>query len=298
VRESEESLVRRGVELRREGRDEEAAAVLRLAYAQGGSARCAGQLALAEQAIGRWTRAERLLREALAAAEDPWVARNRDVLTGALAVAEQRLATIEIVGGDDGATLWVDGEQAGILPRDRSLRVVVGVVRLEHRSPSGPTLTRVIELAPRAVERVYFAPASGSATVIPPVIPPVIPRVVVAPSRRTEQVLRPHPVLWAGVGVSGASGLALTVAWAVGERINLDFHSQCVDATSVDRGLCAARMREDQQRLDGISRGMDAGWGLLASGLVASGVGVGLSLALPVTVSVSARGEAVVRGAF
>ncbi len=268
---AEEALLREGVELRRQGRDEAAVAVLRRAYAVRGSARASGQLALAEQSIGRWARAEALLRAALAAADDPWVTLRRAVLEGALAVAEQHLATVEVVGGTPGAEIWVDGERVGALPGDRVLRVAAGTVRVEHRAPGGVVTARGVELAPRSVERVYFAAAvSPGRTADAPLV--VAPATVAPAGRR-----RVHVLTWVGAAAAGAGGVALAAVWAAGEGIEGDYDAACVDAARPDRAQCAARRVDDQRRLDTLGSATDAGWALLGAGLAATAVGLVLT---------------------
>ncbi len=272
--EDEESLLREGVELRRQGRDEAAVAVLRRAYALRASARASGQLGLAEQSIGRWARAEALLRSALAAVDDPWVTLRRATLEGALAVAEQHLATVEVVGGSPGAELWVDGERAGALPGDRVLRVAAGTVRVEHRAPGGVVTARVLDVVPRAIERVYFAADAAPERPVPAAVAPVVvaPAVVIPTSAR-----RVHALTWAGAATAGASAIALTAVWAVGEGVAGDYDAACTAAARPDRAQCAVRLVDDQRRLDTLGAVTDAGWVLLGAGLAATAVGLVLS---------------------
>lgn len=267
----EEALLREGVELRRQGRDEAAVAVLRRAYALRGSARASGQLALAEQSIGRWARAEALLRAALAAADDPWVALRRAVLEGALAVAEQHLATVEVVGGTPGAELWVDGERVGALPGDRVLRVAAGAARVEHRAPGGAVTARGVELAPRALERVYFAAEAL------PVRSADAPVVVAFATHASAGGRRVHALTWVGAATAGAGGIALAAMWAVGEGVAADYDAACVDAERPDRAQCATRRVDEQRRLDALGSATDAGWALLGAGLAATAVGLVLT---------------------
>src|SRR5437868_3732788 len=79
-----EDLLKKGIELRRNGRDREALAEFQRAAQIGRTPRVTAQIALAEQALGMWVEAESHMREALASAQDPWVAKNRAVLEGAL----------------------------------------------------------------------------------------------------------------------------------------------------------------------------------------------------------------------
>lgn len=69
-----------GIRLRAERRDAEALAVFRRAWEAARSPEARAQMALAEQALGLWIDAERDLLAALAAADHPWIARNRGAL--------------------------------------------------------------------------------------------------------------------------------------------------------------------------------------------------------------------------
>lgn len=278
----EASLIRQAIELRRVGQHESAVLLLRRAYELRRSPRACGQLALGEQAIGRWASAERYLREALAAGEDEWVARNRATLEVALTAAARRLATVEIVGGDDGAELWVDGERARRLPTNRTLRVVVGTVRIEHRPAGGATVARVIELAPGQRERVYFAPQPGvdAANVARIEAPRATP--LVAAQRRSRAAsgaaLRAHPTLWAGAAVFAGGALAGALAWGAGQSIAGSYDAQCFAHAMPDRVACEQRRQGDQQTLDTLAMVTDLAWTVLAAGGVTAGVGVGLTI--------------------
>ena len=77
------ALLREGIELRRAGRDAEALARFERAHAVEPSPRTLAQMGLAEQALGRWVRAEAHLRAALAPRDDAWIERNRAALDAA-----------------------------------------------------------------------------------------------------------------------------------------------------------------------------------------------------------------------
>ncbi len=83
-------LLREGVALRAEGRDLEALAAFEHAHALQPLGRVQAQRALAEQALGRPAAAAQHLVEALAST-DPWIARHRGELDGALATIRAQL---------------------------------------------------------------------------------------------------------------------------------------------------------------------------------------------------------------
>src|SRR5450432_1999872 len=71
-----EALVRRGLELRKAGQDEQALEAFRSAYKLKATPRAQAQMGMAEQALGRWGDAESDLKGALAVDQDAWIARN------------------------------------------------------------------------------------------------------------------------------------------------------------------------------------------------------------------------------
>lgn len=162
-----DALIEEGVKLRAQKKDAEALALFEQAYAQSRSPRALGQIALAEQALGRWLAAEKHLTEALAASGDPWIASKKATLEGSLAAIGKRLARVELSANADGATAKVEGAEAGALPR--TVRVVAGKVRIEVRAPGHTSATRVVEVAPEATEKVAFtlSKAAGASSSAP-----------------------------------------------------------------------------------------------------------------------------------
>lgn len=73
---SAETLIDEGVQLREQGRDAGALERFQRAYAESRSARALAQVALAEQALGRWVDANAHLTEALAMGGE-WIETHR-----------------------------------------------------------------------------------------------------------------------------------------------------------------------------------------------------------------------------
>lgn len=272
-----EALISQANELRRNGRDEDAVALLRRAATLDQSPRTLAQLALGEQSIGRWPRSEALFVRALTAQNDPWIERHRATLEAALAAARAHLATVDVVGGDPAAELWIDGESLGALRDHRQLRVAAGSVRIEHRPAARPAAIRVIELGAGAHERVYFAPSA-------PLVLQATPRVTTAspraagprPPRPREPAV--HSLVWIGAATTGAAVTANLISWAVAQSVVQRYDAVCVDALAIDVVACQARLRAEQPQLDAIGAATDIGWAVLAAGLATGGVGVVLSV--------------------
>jgi len=147
-----ESLIVKGLELREKGRDEEALALFKKAYAKTPSPRARAQVALAEQALGMWVAAEADLVAALSSESDAWIAKNKAALEGALGVIRRHVGGIEVRGAD-GAEVRIDGVVAGTAQAGNALRVEAGKRTLEVRQKGFQSTTRAIEIPPGGVAR-------------------------------------------------------------------------------------------------------------------------------------------------
>jgi hypothetical protein len=123
-----ELLIRKGVEARRKGNDREAFSFFREANALSHTPRAAAQLGLCELALKMWSEAEAHLSEALVAESDPWVGRNRSILTASLEDARKHLARLTISGSPVEALVEINGQVLGRLSRPIELRVPPGPV--------------------------------------------------------------------------------------------------------------------------------------------------------------------------
>jgi hypothetical protein len=126
-----DDLIRQGVERRRQRDDAGALRLFEQAYEAGHSPRALAQIALAEQALGKWVSASEHLRQALAIQGDPWIAKNRGALTEAAARVGEHVGWIEIFGGPQGAEVRLDGGSRGTLPLPRPLAAPTGSVAVD-----------------------------------------------------------------------------------------------------------------------------------------------------------------------
>jgi len=170
--EGTEALIRRAVEARKTGDDEGALRLLRQAYEGDRSAHVAGQLGLCEQALGQWAEAETHIITALKSETDPWVRKNRAVLSDDLNVIKSHLARVEIRGAPAGAQVVVDGRPVGTLPLAEPLRVAAGDVEVEISSPGFATARKTVHVDASQYERVSLflerATATPPAATAPP----------------------------------------------------------------------------------------------------------------------------------
>jgi hypothetical protein len=140
-----EPLVQHGIELRRAGNDVEALLVFEDALALAPtSARVKVHISAAHQALGQWVEADRYLSEALRAGDDPYIRRHRAALEKAYAFLDQRLGSLDVVGGPEGSELVLSGRSIGRLPLAEPLRVPIGSYVLEVRKTGYFSVVRPI----------------------------------------------------------------------------------------------------------------------------------------------------------
>ena len=141
--------IARGVALRRDGRDEAALQVFQGAWRSSRAPRALSQVALAEQALGRWVDAEAHLVEALGAGRDPWVRAHLAVLQSALAEIRQHVGRLDVVGVPAGAEVVIGGAVVGSLPLPTMLHVGVGSVTFTVRREGYIPVTRTVQVEGR-----------------------------------------------------------------------------------------------------------------------------------------------------
>jgi len=229
--EDADALVTRGLELRVQGKDDQALVLFKRADALAPSPRTRAQVALAEQALGIWVSAEAHLGAALAAQGDPWIEKNRAALTAALDVVKQHVGSLEVLGGAPGAEVIIDGAKVGVLPMAAPWRIEVGRRSLEIRARGYHSASRATEIAAGRTTRETIdlvredpsAPASGAGGAPPET------RIVMQPDPGATQRI----VGWVGVG-TGAALLATGVIGLVARQSAVSSYND--DAACPGRG--------------------------------------------------------------
>jgi hypothetical protein len=223
-----ETCIERGVAARARGEDDAALAEFQRAFALTPTARVQGQIALAEQALGRWADAERDLLAALDVRSDPWIARNEPALRQALTQIQTRLSSLDVRVGERGAEIFINERLAGTAPLARPLRVAWGTVTIEVRARGFVTQRRTMELAAGTSAREEFslvressgassAPSANGNNNAGPT------QSAAAPSATGARAPDPVPpqtpgIAWGGpaiVGVTGLATLGTSVVFAV-----------------------------------------------------------------------------------
>lgn len=169
------AILRRGVELRQQGRDEAALQEFRRAYQLSPEPRVIAQVAVAEQAVGHWVAASNHIGQALAASADPWIQRNRATLEQARQEIERHVGRLLVTGGVTGAEVFVDGERVATLPMT-AVTVLAGSGVMEVRAQGFAPVSRTVRVAAgeTARERVVLAPVQRAAEAAPQHEGPVV----------------------------------------------------------------------------------------------------------------------------
>jgi hypothetical protein len=203
---SEEDLINRGIALR-EARDDGAALeAFRQAYNLERGARALAQVALAEQALGRWAEAETDLGQAIGRSDDPWIARNKALLNQALVEIQEHLGSLQLTGGVPGAEVLVNGASVGRLPLAKPLRVTAGSVTLEVRAPNYLPTSRTVSIPRRGLARETVVLLGAASPGAPPAPSP--------PAARAAGETRPLEA-WPArtkVGLAFAAGAVVSAA--------------------------------------------------------------------------------------
>jgi hypothetical protein len=194
-----DAWINEGIRLRAERRDEEALARFQRAWDLSHSPEALAQMALAEQALGRWVEAERDLLAALGVQDHPWITRNRPHLDASVAEIRRHLGSIEVRCATPGARVRIDAREEVPLPLAGPLRVEVGTVRVEVMAEGYVTARRELEVRPGddLLETFRLVPVETRAET--PVISPRVTRPDAAPS----------PLRMWGTGLLIAGGVTL-----------------------------------------------------------------------------------------
>ena len=162
-----EKLIRHGVELRRIHDDDAAQREFQKAYDLVHTPRAAGQLGLAEQALGRWEDAERHVSEAIHAPADPWVVKNRPALDQALNTIQAHLGRIEVIGDQNGAMVSVNAREVGRLPLAEPVRVSAGQVDIQVSAPGYVPVQRTVTIVGGQYQKVVVHLAKEAPAPVP-----------------------------------------------------------------------------------------------------------------------------------
>lgn len=250
----DERLIQRGLEARREGRDEEALGLFRQAYTLRATPRALAQIGLAEQALGRWVEADEDLRRALSFGDDVWIQEAGPVLERSLQQIEPHIGRLEVVGNVTGAEVRVNGRVVGTLPLSSPVPL-----------PVGEAIVQVVAEGYYPIARRAIVTAEGIAhenvelqavTRLPDVLVPVAPTTVTATSVRPRLDISPtrdapdstlafrRTMGWVSAGgaaLFGGGGLALLLLG----NSDIEYYNSldCLPTNGASRGeTCSAEL--------------------------------------------------------
>ena len=242
--------------LRGEGRDLEALALFRQAYEAEPSARALAQMALAEQALGRWAHAREHLVEALESSER-WIARRRPILERARRDIESHLGRLAVVSDIPGARFEVGARDFDADGRPQW--IAAGEVSVTVRAPGHQARTRTLEVHAGELTRdtVQLTPRRGVADP-----PRTAPSTVSHDAAGSEE-----RVVGTAIWVAGAVLVAVALGtgiWLADRQSELSFCE-----------MVGCRNRSELEALRNVGLGLTVGLGVVGGG----GLTVGLALA-------------------
>lgn len=241
-----DALIDRGVALREQGHDADALALFERAWEISPTPRARAQMALAEQALGRWVDAEAHLVEALSHAGDPWIRSVRAVLEQSLRAVREHVGRLEVRANVDGAIVRVGSRHLATLPSE-PVSLPVGELELTIEAPGWVAAQRTVQIQPGELTRetIELARAVGPQT-----------------ERETAAGGSARFLAFAGAGVAAAGAVAGAIWWA-GRQSELD---------ACRAGSCA---NEGEVRT---ARDAAMAVTLVAAGLAIAGLVVGLAI--------------------
>jgi hypothetical protein len=253
-----EKLIKRGTDLRRQGKDQEALPAFQKAYDIAATPRTAAQLGLCEMQLGYFLPAEAHLTEALAGRNE-WLTKYRAVIEQSLRETQRQIGEVIVSGSPAQAEVIVNGKRAGNLPLG-PIRVPAGQVKVELRAPGYADATQAVAVKGQVQERVTIH-LRPEGSLEPP--RPAPDRALVAhlestpPSKGASSPPGWGPGKVAGATLVGAG--ALSIAGGVTLLI-VDKHQGC------DRQMPGDQCNER-------TRTHVPGWILLGGGVAAAAVG-------------------------
>jgi hypothetical protein len=214
-------LIKRGLDLRRAGKSEEALELFRRAHEAAPCPRTLGQMGLVESSLQLWIEADSHLTAALATPDDAWVHKNRRFLDQAVVRAREHVGELMITG-PPGTKVAVAGRSIGALPLPAPIRIAEGDVAVSATSEG---------TKPYAVD---VSIKGGARAAISIVLEPLDLAVRQAPEQAEPFTLSPlSNKLRLGLGASLAAGGVAALAWGV-TWIAIDGRASCVRCDPYD----------------------------------------------------------------
>jgi hypothetical protein len=146
------ALLRQGIALRRQGRNDEALAVFETANRLEPSPCASAQIGLAQEALGEWIQGESALNAALAWPDDPWIRRHREVLEGAVKAAAAHIGWLQVEADAPHAEVVIAGVATPASAGE--IRLQEGPFSVVVQAPGYQSVRETVIVRPGEVARV------------------------------------------------------------------------------------------------------------------------------------------------
>ncbi len=278
-------LLRGGIELRRDGRNEEALEALRRAVEAERSGRALAELGYVERSLGHWMDAETHLAEALLLEEERWVRHHRRDVQDALSEVRASIGRVRVTSNVDGAEVRVNGAVAGRTPMSEPVRVGVGRVTVELRLAGYTTGNRTVSVTSAEDAEAHVpldraGPPPEAEAPPPPQCPPGLTLrnglCFAPPPPPVTGVTVPRVMLYGGAGLTVLTAAIALGVWAGGNGEESDYLAACGGQRVPV--ACEERWRTTQASLDDRATAVNALWVVSTLALATTVTGLLLEL--------------------
>jgi hypothetical protein len=244
AQEDADSLIERGIALRKSGADADALPLFQQAeQLDPESTRVKVHLAATYQALGQWEAADRYLTRALEHPGDPYVQKHQATLATARRTIDGHIGQLRILGGPKGTEVRLNGRSIGTLPLADTVRVEAGIYTLEARLPGHYPVTRSVALAGGVLVRETIELEPQGAREERPA-----PMSATAPAPQVEES---HTNWWAWTfgGLAVASGVLAVGAWATREKHADTWNDdeECLRPNRSRESVCGSELDKGQK---------------------------------------------------
>jgi hypothetical protein len=271
--------MQRGLDDREAQHDAEARVCFEKAVDRGGGPRAVVQLALAEQALGKWVEAYEHLSQALKGPPDPWVEARRAPLVDALNEMERNVGKLEIDVSPAVTGVMVRIDEGATEPYRPPLVVLPGRISVEVSAPGYESALRTLTIAPQQLNRASVtlrpvqatpgtespagaATTAGASTAAPAATP--------APGEAVRPMTHYEPGWFVVAGVGAVVAMSAVIPWEMGSSELKSLNRDCPG------GFCDKSVYDSHHsKIQGLDT---ASTTLLISGSVVAASGLALGL--------------------
>jgi len=210
-----EALLKKGIQLRKDGKDDEALTVFLEAESQAPkSVRVLLHVATAAQAASKWLMADEYLKKAVSHGDDPYYQKYKAEIEEVRLATAARVGHFRAIGEPDGAEVVLNGQVVGTLPMETPKTLEAGTYIMEVSKPGFFRLRRPISigggvLTRESVELNERAPGS---------VDPADPTGAAAANAEPKSYWASSAFTWTLAGVGAAAGVASGISFYLREQ--------------------------------------------------------------------------------